>query len=190
MVCCSLGMEKLKSHESQEKPKFLYHSSPNRSIEVFEPRVSGGSGEKYGAKVYATPDKALASIFLCNVEKPWSAGVYGGGVLVAKIPYTREEFIARDTGGTMYTLPSDAFELNEDELGGAEWTSDESVTPTEKEEYHSALEAMIENGVQVYFVDNENMKLMKEAGDGGVEILQTMQSENQRRGVNVKSLVE
>ncbi len=183
-------MERLKTYESSEKPKFLYHSSSNPSLEVFEPKVSGGSGEKYGSKVYATPDKALSSIFLCNVEKPWSAGVYGNGVLVAKIPYTREEFIARDTGGAMYTLPSDTFELNEDELGGAEWASSESVTPTEKEEYSSALEAMIENEVQVYFVDDETMLRMKETEDGGIEILKTMQSENQIRRVNIKSLLE
>lgn len=183
-------MEKPKDIESQEKPKFLYHSSPNRSIQTFEPMVSTGSGEKYGAKVYATPNKALSSIFLCNIRKPWSAGVYGNNVMVAKIPYTREEFMTRDTGGTMYILPSDTFELNEDELDGAEWASSEPVTPTEKEEYDSALEAMIENGVQVYFVDDETMQRIYETENGGIEILQTLQSENQRRGVNIKSLVE
>jgi hypothetical protein len=158
-------------------------------IDVFEPRVSSGSGEKYGAKVYATPDKALSSIFLCNIQKPWAAGVYGDGVLVAKIPYSREEFIARDTGGTMYTLPSDDFELNDNELGGGEWSSEQPVAPVERVEYVSALEAMIENGVQVYFIDDELMANMINAEDGGVKILKNLQSENQRRGINVRPLI-
>jgi hypothetical protein len=108
--------------------------------------------------------------------------------LVAKIPYSREEFIARDTGGTMYALPSDEFELNGDELGGGEWASDKVVTPIERADYTSALEAMIENGVQGYFVDDETMVSMINTEDGGVEILKNLQSENQRRGINVRPL--
>ena len=117
------SLQKIRSKESKErKPEFLYHGSPNRNIDVFKLQISYGSGEKYGAKVYATPDKAISTIFLSDVKKPWTAGKYGD-VLVSVIPYSRKKFIAHDKGGIIYVLPGDTFEHNENEMGGGEWAS-------------------------------------------------------------------
>lgn len=44
---------------------------------------------------------------------------------------------------------------------------------------------MIENGVQVYFVDKPTFKKIQGAEDHGLSILKTLESENQRRGKNV-----
>ena len=70
-------MEKAKREEhmpSKKKPLFLYHGSPHKSIEEFEPRKSKGTGEELGPRVYATPDLATASAFLADIKKEWSAG--------------------------------------------------------------------------------------------------------------------
>ena len=185
-------MENPKSKEimpSKEKPPFLYHGSPHKGVEEFEPRISQGTGEEFGAMVYATPDLATASAFLAEVKKEWSAGRFGDAFYVL-IPYSREEFIKNDKGGHIYVLPSDTFKSDHERgLGKYEWVSKEKVKPTKKIEEPSALDAMLENGVQVYFVDDNIYKQIKESNDHGLSILKNLESENQRRGVNVKPLV-
>jgi hypothetical protein len=47
---------------------------------------------------------------------------------------------------------------------------------------------MIENAVQVYFVDREMFTEISSADDHGRSILIGLISENQRRGVNIRSL--
>lgn len=101
------GLKKMENIK-KEKPPFLYHGSPRGDIKKFEPKVSGGSGEKYGALVYAAPDMATASIFMSNVKGEWSAGRFSG-VPYTLIPMSRDEFIKNDTGGCIYVLPSDTF---------------------------------------------------------------------------------
>lgn len=175
---------------SKEKPPFLYHGSPHKGIEEFEPRISKGTGEEFGAMVYATPDLATASAFLAEVKKEWSAGRFGDTFYVL-IPFPREEFIKNDKGGHIYVLPSDTFESDPKRgLGEYEWASKTSVKPTKKIEYPSALDAMLENGVQVYFVDDNTYKQIKESNDHGFSILKNIESENQKRGTNIKSLEE
>lgn len=172
----------------KEKPLFLYHGSPRGDIEEFEPRISGGSGEQYGALVYAAPDMATASIFMANVKGNWSAGRFSG-VPYALIPMSRDEFIKNDAGGFIYVLSSDTFSFERSRgIGEYEWASKEKVTPIKKLEYPSALEAMLENGVQLYFMDVATYARTKESVDHGLQIVRQLQSENQRRGINVKTL--
>lgn len=174
---------------SKEKPPFLYHGSPHKSIEEFEPRISKGTGEEFGAMVYATPDLTTASAFLAEVKKEWTAGKFGNVFVL--IPLSREEFIKNDKGGHIYILPSNTFESDPKRgLGEYEWASKTSVKPIKKIEYPSALDAMLENGVQVYFVDDNTYRQIKESEDHGFSILKNLKSENQRRGINIKLLEE
>ena len=68
-----------------------------------------------------------------------------------------------------------------------EWYSKEKVKPLRQIEYASALDAMIENGVQVYFVEPETFKKIREAEDHGFSIIKNLESENQRRKTNIVS---
>ena len=180
-------MEGYKAHETKKlKPEFLYHGSTNAEITEFTPKISVGSGEKYGEKIYATPNKALATVFLCKLDKPWSAGMYSG-IPVAVLPIAREEFLETDFGGTLYTLPSASFEQNANELAGDEWASSKPIEPNEKKFYPSALDAMLEHGVQVYFVDDHTKSEIADTNDGGASVLRTLISENQRQNRNVLS---
>jgi len=45
---------------------------------------------------------------------------------------------------------------------------------------------MIENGVQVYFVDGETHRKIRASKDHGLSIYRELESENQKRGVNIK----
>lgn len=173
---------------TKEKPPFLYHGSPHKDIEEFEPRLSRGTEEKFGAMVYAAPDLATASAFLAEVKKTWSAGRFGD-IFYVLIPLLREEFIKNDKGGHIYVLPSATFESDQKRgLGEYEWASKTRVKPTKKLEYSSALDAMLENGVQVYFVDDTTYQKIKTSKDHGLSIMQNIESENQRRGMNFKPL--
>ncbi|MBU4453205.1 hypothetical protein KKH24_03010, partial [Patescibacteria group bacterium] len=71
-----------------------------------------------------------------------------------------------------------------------EWTCQVDVETKAETEYESTLDAMIENGVQVYFVNDEQFQEMTKLGFEKVDILKKLQSENQLRGVNVLSFVQ
>ncbi len=168
-----------------EKPR-LYHGSTNRNIETFEPRVSKGSGEEDGPVVFASPDRATSIMFLANVPTAWSTS-YFGDVPVAIIPMDRDEFIAHDHGGSLYTIPSETFEPNLGRgMSEKEWKSSLSVKPESKEDFPSALEAMISHDVQVFFVTKEQFAAMRASDDQGRALLRTLVSENGRRGTNIK----
>ena len=138
-----------------EKPSALYHGSSNREIARFEPRSEKVRDPQEGPKVFATSDKRMASAFIVGADDSWAnSGMHNG------VPYLvisdRQRFEQLDQGGAIYHLPPDTFETDPNKgLGTVEWTSSESVEPFHKEEHQSALEAMLEQGVQVYFVDPE-----------------------------------
>ena len=177
------------SHEEnqeQEKPPFLYHGSPNKNIETLEPKNKKVRDENEGPVVFATQELDLASIFLAK-------GVVESGkfnnVAYAIIVDTKENYIKNDQGGRIYLVPSDSFENNPDiGLGKYEWTSKEAVFPSSTIEYPSALQAMLENKVQVYFIDQETYKKIQESDDDGLSILKNLESENQKTGINFLNL--
>lgn len=171
-----------------KKPRFLYHGSPNGEIEEFEPRTDTGSGKQFGPLVYASHDLTTATIFMFRFKGTMSTGRF------YRIPYTiitqnRESFITNDKGGFIYYLPSDTFSSDPKRgLGQYEWASSVPVRPIKKEFYPCALDTMLANGVQVYFVDNATYAAIKNSSDHGLSILQKLESENQRRGINVREL--
>jgi hypothetical protein len=86
-------------------------------------------------------------------------------------------------------LPSDTFENDPEKgLGVREWVSRENVKPIHVLSFKSALEGAMENGVQVYFVDEATQRKIETAADHGHSILKAIPSENERRGINVRIL--
>ncbi|MFA5413392.1 MAG: hypothetical protein WC348_02535 [Patescibacteria group bacterium] len=169
----------------KKKPPFLYHASSNRDIKKFEPRAKSTRDPKEGPVIFATPDLALATAFLVSeTDDRWS--------LIGKIndiPYVvikdKERFLKCDKGGSIYKFNSDSFSFDPHKgMGEDEWVSKKPVAPVEKTEVPSALEAMIENGVQVFFVDEGTFNKIKHSSDL-FGMLKTLESENQRRGKNV-----
>lgn len=169
-----------------EKPPLLYHGSAHKELEELKPQGKSERTDE-GELLYATPDFAIASIFLAD-------GAHYGCGKFGKIPYAwiianRDEFISHDKGGHIYVLSSDSFEINQGRgLGNEEYTSEEPVAPIKTVEYSSAIDAMIENGVQVYFIDQETYDKIQASQDHGRSIYSKLESENQRRGANVRPL--
>jgi hypothetical protein len=180
-------LETQKSPERKEKPPFLYHGSRHRNIEILKPNKRSFRDPEEGELVFATQDIALASIFMGDVRMNGKFDEIPYAVIIG----SREEFIKNDKGGHIYVISSETFTSDPNKgLGIYEWTSKEPVKPLKKIEYDSALDAMLENGVQVYFVDEDKYKKIKESKDHGLSIFRELESENQRRGINIRPFLE
>jgi len=163
-----------------KKPQVLYHASPNQDIEVFEPRRERFRDANEGPVVFATPDKAYATMFLVKSNDSWvvqgrfsEAGINGPWHIIIS---DRERFEQADIGGSIYEFDPGGFEYEPDKnMGSTEWTSKESVTPYRKVDYPSVLQAMIKAGVQVYLVDQHILDQIKSSSDDGYEIIQSLQ---------------
>jgi len=184
------NLEKPDSAEKKEKPEVLYHSSSRKGIEEFRPNKGNFRDEDEGVVIFSTPNKALASAFLIEGHNDsWTKIGFYGGIPAVIIDSDREEFIKKDKGGVMYELPSDTFDYDPEKgMGEKEWTSREPVKPLSETEHPSALDAMIENGVQVYFVDKKTFDEIAAADDHGRQLLASLRSENMRRGMNARPI--
>ncbi len=97
----------------------------------------------------------------------------------------KENFLKADKGGSIYKFSSDSFTSRPDKgMGDDEWTSKDSVTPIEKIDTESALETMIDNNVQVFFVEEDTFSKIENSADPS-GIIRTLESENQQLGKNV-----
>lgn len=166
------------------KPKILYHASANVNLEVLEPRAETVRDESEGPVVFASPDKSGVTKFLVPSNDSWTRKSRFGGVHVHIIS-DRERYEKADKGGAIYHLSPDTFELDETRGGGKnEWTSKEPVEPSDKEEYESGLQAQLDNGVQVFFVDKDTFNRIDQSSDHGNEIIRGLESENKKRDIN------
>ncbi len=170
-----------------KKPEVLYHASPNRNIEVFEPRAEHVRDINEGPVVFATPNKAYATCFIVENDDSW-VQISGFNDVRVVVVSDKSRFIKHDKGGAIYELPVDTF-VNEIR-GGAkdEWTSRVPVVPIGKTEFQTGLEAMLGMAVQVYFVEIQTFKSIRSASDHGIGIIRKLQSENQKLNINVKQL--
>jgi hypothetical protein len=187
--------QKLNKIEKQEKPEFLYHASSNKNISEFEPRKEKVRDPEEGSVVFATPDLALASAFLMKeLDDSWSHKGNIDGVSYVAIN-DRDLFNKLDKGGAIYKLPGNSFSCDiKKGMGELEWTTKECVSPVDKVEYSSVLEAMLNNGLQVYFVDKDafnkiNSLKMPDDVVELINILRSLKSENQVRNINYKDFI-
>ena len=163
-----------------KKPKTLYVAAQTKGIKELVPIKGNYRDKNEGAVIFATPDKALASIFLIkNHNDSWTNLGYFGGILYVVIKMDRDEFLKKDRGGSIYEVSSDDFDYKVDlGMGDKEWTSSKPVKPLKETFYTSALDTMIENGVNVYFVDKETFENIKNSEDHGRGILGSLVSES------------
>ena len=93
-----------------EKPPFLYHASANRDVKEFEPRVESYRDVDEGPVVFASPDKAYASMFIVpEIDDSWCQIATHEGVATIVIS-DEKRFKELDRGGVIYSLPPDEFE--------------------------------------------------------------------------------
>lgn len=170
------------------KPKVLYHASPNRQLDVLEPRAESIRDEKEGPVVFAHPDKANVTRFLVPSNDSWTLKMRFNGINTHIIS-DRTKYEELDKGGAIYHLSPDSFELDTTYDGMKdEYTSKTPVVPVNKEVFESGLQAQLDNGVQVYFVDKDTFDRIKKANDRGRSIISKLESENKKLGINVQEI--
>lgn len=168
-----------------ERPPLLYHGSIAPHLEKLEPRFESWRDKEEGPQVFATPDKRLATIFAGKTKQMVTSGKFDD-TPYAIILEPREKFVENDKGGYIYTLPSENFECDPQKgLGAGEWTCKVTVKPQGAEKFDSALDAMLDAGVQVYFVHESTHQAILKSEDHGYSILKNLKSENQNRGINI-----
>jgi hypothetical protein len=133
--------------------------------------------------VFATDDFAFATQFLVPHDDSWANGGAIGDVLFFIIS-DRDKFSRKDTGGSIYLVSSRNFR----KYNKREWFSRNKVDTESEICFSSGLDAMIINGVQVYFVDKDLYQKMQESPDHGAPIMNGLVSENEKRGLKVKKL--
>jgi len=171
---------------SLAKPKILYHASQNRKLEVLEPRAEKIRDEFEGPVVFASLDKANVTKFLVPSDDSWTKKMCFGDVHVHIIS-DRKRYEKADKGGTIYHLSPSLFELDKTKGGGKnEWTTKVPIKPIGRENFDSGLQAQLENGVQVFFVDKKTLKLINQSDDHGNEIIRKLKSENEEKNINIK----
>lgn len=171
------------------KVKKLYHASQNKNIEILEPRAESIRDPREGPVIFASHDKVYVTCFLVPTSDSWSKkSQYSSSrhpsLYVMSIS-DEKRFRELDKGGAIYHLSSKNFYLDLSK-GNLEWTSKVSVRPFKKELYNSGLEAMIENGVIVYFCDKSTfLKLREEPWNvkRAMRIYKSLVSENEKRGL-------
>lgn len=186
----NIGIHQPNSPEKKKKPKVLYLAAQTTGIKELMPMKGRSRDSNEGATIFSTPDKALASVFLVEGhDDSWMQIGYYSDIPYVVICMDREKFIKRDKGGTMYEVPSDTFDYNPNlGMGEKEWTSSTPVKPLREILYPSALDTMIKNGVNVYFVDKNTFDKINNADDNGFEILLSLVSENRRKNKITKPL--
>ena len=154
-----------------EKPAILYHASQAADIERLEPRSVSRREQGGFPAVFASPNKAIATTFLFPWDDTWvQSGAFDDEPHI--VISDEERFRQVDTGGYVYSLPGDTFVTDTEKgLGTLEYASDETVETIDSEYFPSALDAMIDAGVKVYFVDKETFAKICDAPDYGREIL-------------------
>lgn len=143
-------MEKISLKENSiEKPPFLYHGSPNKELEEFEPQPNSFVGVE-GNFFFASPDRNAAIPYMWKGSS-WSAGPTENGGCFAAFATTREEFIKRDTGGALYVFEPEHFSSHL-KKSNYEWVTDQKVKPIAKEIFNSVLDEMEKAGTEIYFL--------------------------------------
>ncbi len=158
-----------------EKPSVLYHASRSKNVTEFEPRAETVRIPEEGPLVFGTPDVAYASCFIVPTADSWTQVSVFDNSLHVMIISDQKRFKKLDKGGSIYFLPSDSFETDPEKSPSArEWTSKNPVKPSDKKDYKSGLQAMLENGVEVYFVEKETFDRIQKSDDHGLKILKTL----------------
>ena len=178
---CATAADTLTVKDINVKPRTLYHGSQDKRIEKLEPRAIGFRDSSEGAVVFAAIDPGFASIFITPTYQYGLSGRFCPTCPFYFVFSDEEKFRNLDKGGSIYFLPIDSFYTHPEKgVGTNEWVSKEKVKPLFKIDFESSLQAMLNFGVQVFFVTSWGFDQIKLSQDHGKSILEGLQSENEK----------
>ena len=164
------------------KQKYLYHASAQNNLRTIGPRSETiPRGFEKGPVVFASDDYIAALKFIIPTNDNWTQlGAFNGEhYFICK---DESRLNRKDKGGAIYKLSSEGFK----QYRGHEWFSKDTVRPIGKKRVESGLEEMIKNSIKVFFVDDETFKKIAKSKDHGMLIMNSLVSENEKRGMKFK----
>ncbi len=167
------------------KPDKLYHGSNYKIGETLKPLLLKDSPDHIHNKaaVFATEKIDIAAMFMFPADILHSIG-FENNIAYICIWGEAQEFKDKDPGGFVYVLPVESFEKIGKEY---EWQSFQEVSPLETKFYPSVISGMMENYVQVYFINDEiifdQIVIQK---NNRAPILKNIVSENEKVGINIR----
>jgi hypothetical protein len=183
------------------QPTVVFHGSPVKTLTdgILKPRAVVGRPRHPDSVIFASPDIAFASMFILQAGDDWmTCGSRCTDLAQPPIYYfmcsDKERFMREDHGGAIYMLPSQPFKrYMADFIVSSEVIAHEAVKPLTSIPVESALETMLQLGVQVFFVDQVTYDSFVHAKsmDEKMRIYERINrtSENYRRGINYRSLL-
>lgn len=150
-------------------PQELYHGSSRRISGALKPIV------------IATDRLDLAALLMFPTEHQACSG-FEEDIAYICIFGTAEDFEEKDFGGFIYVLPGETFEKTDKEY---EYESKEAVEPETVKVFESVIVGMMSWGVQVYFIDDEDLfaEIVSEKTKRA-PLLRELVSENQEQDMN------
>lgn len=148
-----------KKENNLEKPPVLYHGSPDKNIQEFEPRQTTFNHSEKGDFVIATPvfANALPYLFSGYIDGKkilWNSGSFGEGDIYVVLPVSKEIFLQNDHGGAIYEISPESFNSNE-QRKEYEWYSTEPVKPLKSIVFDSVYDEWQKNNIKSYFLTEE-----------------------------------
>jgi hypothetical protein len=169
-----------------DKPSKLYHGSSKKINGPLLPILLENNSSDYThtrPAVFATEKADIAAMFMFPANLI-SSICFEQDIAFICIWGTAKEFDEKKVEGFLYIFSSESFEKVGKEY---EWQSFNAVTPVEIKEYQSVIDGMIEQGVQVYFINDDTIfDQIVENKNNRAPIVSKLASENQRRNINIK----
>ena len=157
--------DRFRPDETWLHPNTLFHGSPYTDIEMIKPK-SLANRCKGQPIVFASHHIGLASLFMLKHHGKFACGRLPNGDIFYMTDDKRR-CITEDHGGAIYVVSATTFFCEAHvSLGVDEWISYAAVKPLSKFTLSSALEAILEFGVKVYFVDKHTYAEYWRLGSG------------------------
>jgi hypothetical protein len=140
--------------------RLIYHASTKTNLTIIEPirTLYDDNKKSLGKYVFATYNEKYAAMYLVKLGYYSLMSPHGKKPHII-IQSNVKDFIAKDQGGTIYTLNDKTFDKTPQAgLERTERVSKVSVEPIDKRVYKSSIEAMSDMGIKIYFV---NAKMFK-----------------------------
>ncbi|MBI2029493.1 hypothetical protein HYT02_03705 [Candidatus Gottesmanbacteria bacterium] len=161
------------------RPDFLYRGTPNKDTTQFTPKELVGLSSSARLVVSATSDRNVATKFIVPME---GLNIKTGFIDGISYYLCADETVFRQTdkGGAIHTFASYGFELISYQSVDI-WVNPNPVNSISKEVVSSGLTAMIDAGIQVYFVTPDTLELFNNSPDRRLDILKELVSENAKQ---------
>ena len=175
----------------KKKQQYLYHGSERKNLYILKPRQKEYRSKEEGKVIFATQYKGLAATFIPRGHAIISVVSRKPVIIISN----KKDFIRKDRGGAIYRFNKSPLFIrhkHKDYLfGNYEFVARRNLKPIDKKVYDSSIDAMIDNGVIVYFVNRKQKKEYVKLIDGGKPVRSSklhaffskLKSENEKHGM-------